>query len=62
MPKKKTTVAKVVKEVPTPVVESPVEVKPTGDKERFLALYQQLKDLGVTRISQLENLIARAED
>ena len=33
---------------------------PTSEKDRLLALYQTLKDLGVRSISDLENLIARA--
>lgn len=32
-----------------------------SEKERLLVLYQQLKDLGIRSISDLENLIARAE-
>ena len=32
-----------------------------SEKETLLALHKQLTDLGVNRISQLENLIARAE-
>jgi len=31
------------------------------EKEKLLALHKQLTDLGVNRISQLENLIAKAE-
>ena len=33
----------------------------TSEKERLLTLYQTLKDLGIRSISDLENLIARAE-
>lgn len=40
-------------------VEEPV-VR-VSEKEKLLALYQTLKDLGVRSISDLENLIARAE-
>lgn len=32
-----------------------------SEKAKLLALYQTLKDLGVRSISDLENLIARAE-
>jgi len=32
-----------------------------SEKERLLALYQELKDLGIRSISDLENLIAKAE-
>lgn len=32
-----------------------------SEKDRLLALYQTLKDLGIRSISDLENLIARAE-
>ena len=31
------------------------------EKEKLQALHKQLTDLGVNRISQLENLISRAE-
>lgn len=38
-----------------------VAVEPVvTEKDRLLALYQTLKDLGVRSISDLENLIARA--
>ena len=32
-----------------------------SEKEKLLALYQTLKDLNIRSISDLENLIARAE-
>ena len=34
---------------------------PITEKESLLLLYKQLQDLGVRSISDLENLIARAE-
>ena len=34
---------------------------PPSEKDRLLALYQTLKDLGIRSLSDLENLIARAE-
>lgn len=41
-----------------------VEIAPSipqvSEKEKLLALYQTLKDLGVRSISDLEGLIARA--
>ena len=37
--------------------ETPVQT----EKEKLQALHKQLTDLGVNRISQLENLIAKAE-
>lgn len=40
------------------IVETPAVV---SEKERLLALYETLKALGVRSISDLENLIARAE-
>ena len=36
-------------------------VSQSSEKEKLLALYQTLQDLGVRSISDLENLIARAE-
>jgi hypothetical protein len=38
-----------------------LSVTPISRKEELLALYKQLKDLGINSISDLENLIARAE-
>ena len=38
-------------------VHTPVQT----EKEKLQALHKQLTDLGVNRISQLENLISRAE-
>ena len=49
---------------PKKVVEtfSPVsEVKVKSEKEKLLELYEQLKALKIHSISDLENLIARAE-
>ena len=43
--------------IPTPEVHQSTFSR----KGELLALYQQLKDLGVRSISDLENLIARAE-
>ena len=42
-------------------VKSAVAVPVISEKEKLQALHKQLTDLGVNRISQLENLIARAE-
>ena len=36
-------------------------IKAPSEKEHLLALYQELKDLGVYSLSNLENRIARAE-
>lgn len=36
-------------------------VSQSSEKEKLLALYQMLKDLGIRSIGDLENLIARAE-
>lgn len=41
--------------------EPKVEREKVSEKERLLRLYQTLKDLNVHSISDLENLIARAE-
>lgn len=41
-------------------VEEVIE-KPKSEKERLLELYDELKALNVRSISDLENLIARAE-
>jgi hypothetical protein len=38
-----------------------VQVEEKTEKARLLELYQVLKDLNVNSISDLENLIARAE-
>ena len=46
-----------LKEAPAP---API-VLTISEKERLLALYQTLKDLGIRSLSDLENLIARAE-
>jgi len=46
-----------IKEEVEPIVVAPI----ISEKEKLLALHKQLMDLGVNRISQLENLIARAE-
>lgn len=55
MPKKKEEkVEEVLQEVEIPVSEN-------SEKDKLLALYQTLKDLGIRSISDLENLIARAE-
>lgn len=35
-------------------------VSQSSEKEKLLALYQTLKDLGIRSIGDLENLIARA--
>lgn len=45
----------------TPQVESKVESGVESEKEKLLNLYQILKDLGIRSISDLENLIAKAE-
>ena len=42
-----------------PAAETGIPVE--SEKQRLLALYDQLKALGITRISDLENLIAKAE-
>ena len=42
-------------------VEAPVLPPQPSEKDRLLALYQTLKDLGIRSLSDLENLIARAE-
>jgi len=47
-----------VKLAPTPTIS---EIKVKSEKEVLLELYQNLKDRGISRISDLENLIARAE-
>lgn len=39
----------------------PQAVPTVSHKQHLLDLYQELKDLGVRSISDLENLIARAE-
>ena len=38
-----------------------VEIKIVSEKEELLKLYQILKDKNINSISDLENLIARAE-
>ena len=43
---------------PTPII--PI-IKIKSEKEVLLELYQNLKDRNIRRISDLENLIARAE-
>ena len=43
------------------VVAGNIVATPPSQKERLLALYQTLKDLGIRSIGDLENLIARAE-
>ena len=57
MPKKKYRTIREPEEVSTPEISTPK----VSEKERLLALHKVLTDLGVNRISQLENLIARAE-
>jgi len=47
-----------VKLTPTPIIP---EIKVKSEKEVLLELYQTLKDLGIRRIGDLENKIARAE-
>ena len=47
-----------VKLAPTPTIS---EIKVKSEKEVLLELYQNLKDRGILRIGDLENLIARAE-
>jgi len=42
------------------VIVKPI-IKVKTEKEILLELYQNLKDRGIGRISDLENLIARAE-
>ena len=42
--------------MPVPSITAPV-----SQKEHLLALYKELKDLGVYSLSNLENRIARAE-
>ena len=37
------------------------EIHNLTEKERLLILYKQLQDLGIRSISDLENLIAKAE-
>ena len=46
-----------------PAVETaPTPITPTvSQKPRLLALYKELKDLGIYSLSNLENRIARAE-
>jgi len=43
------------------VTPTPTIPKGKTEKEKLLELYQQLKDLGIRSISDLENLIAKAE-
>jgi len=45
----------------TAQVLEPMELKPISQKEALLALYETLKSLNIRSISDLENLIARAE-
>ena len=61
MPKKK--VKKKVKKTKVKLAPTPTipEIKAKSEKEVLLELYQTLKDLNVRRISDLENLISRAE-
>ena len=47
-----------VKLAPTPTIS---EIKVKSEKEVLLDLYKTLKSLGINSISDLENLIARAE-
>jgi len=54
MPKKLKVKEEVEEKVAT---DTPVQT----EKEKLQALHKQLTDLRVSRISQLENLIARAE-
>ena len=56
MPKKKNGFSPIEEEEEN-FVDAPVQT----EKEKLQALHKQLTDLGVNRISQLENLIARAE-
>ena len=42
-------------------IEQVTVPKILSTKEEFLALYQLLQDLGISRLSDLENLIARTE-
>ena len=41
-----------------PIIEEPI--KETSKKEELLALYNKLIELRITRIADLENLIAKA--
>ena len=42
---------------PVPIIETPK----VSEKAHLLALYKELKDLGIYSLSNLENRIARAE-
>ena len=48
-------------EVPIEIPEDIFDVKVKSEKEKLLELYEQLKALKIHSISDLENLIARAE-
>ena len=56
MPKKKNGFSP-IEEEEEDFQDTPVQT----EKEKLQALHKQLTDLGVNRISQLENLISRAE-
>jgi len=58
MLKKKTTKKKAVKPVAEPVVEETISPE-AEEKKELLALYQKLRDMKITRISDIENRIAR---
>ena len=59
MPKKKNGFTPEAEKVKEDLVE---ERKPVvSEKERLLNLLKELQDLKVNRVSELENLIARAE-
>lgn len=55
------TKRKVVEEISVSSEEIISEKTEKTEKEKLLELYQTLKDLNVRSISDLENLIARAE-
>ena len=61
MPKKKNGFTKTEFIKPESIEKSCEQCQSISEKETLLALHKQLIDLGVNRISQLENLIARAE-
>ena len=44
------------------IEEAEMPVRPMSEKQRLLALHKTLTDLKVNRMSELENLIAKAED
>lgn len=59
MAKKKEIIKENVKEIVVEeAISAPLPQSPS-EKDRLLALYQTLKDLGIRSISDLENLIAR---